>query len=195
MPRASAAAAAATAREVLAAARDLFASRGFAQVSLDDVAQSAGVTRGAVYHHYGSKKGLFRAVVTQLQSDVGDAVLAAAENAGDDPVARLQAGSHAFLEASTDASVARVLLIEAPAVIGWKEWRELDAQHSEAHLREALIEAGEPEWIAEPLAVQLSGAMNEAALWLAQRPGDDDASRSAHQVLDRLLAAVPEKSE
>ncbi|ROR72964.1 TetR/AcrR family transcriptional regulator [Bogoriella caseilytica] len=190
MPRASAAAAAATAREVLAAARDLFASRGFAQVSLDDVAQSAGVTRGAVYHHFGSKQGLFRAVVAQLQAEVAAAVLAAAECAGDDPVAQLRAGSHAFLEATTHPSVARILLIDAPAVIGWQEWRELDAQHSGAHLREILVQAGEAQVSAEPLAVQLSGAMNEAALWLAQRPGDSAASQSAHGVLDRLLAAV-----
>lgn len=94
---------------------DLFAERGFAEVSLDDVAAAAGVTRGAVYHHYRSKSGLFGAVAAQLQAGVAEAVVAAAEEAGDLPGEQLRAGCHAFLDAITAGPAARILLIDAPA--------------------------------------------------------------------------------
>ncbi|MBV2367204.1 TetR family transcriptional regulator [Streptomonospora nanhaiensis] len=190
MPRASASAAAQTARQVLASATDLFAAQGFAAVSLDDVARAAGVTRGAVYHHYANKTGLFRAVAAHLQADVAAAVVRAAERAEPDPRARLRAGSHAFLDAITAAPAVRVLLVDAPAVIGWAQWRALDAEHSAAHLRDALAEAGVDGSLLDALTAQLSGAMNEAALWLAERADDAAARESAHRALDRLLEAV-----
>lgn len=190
MPRASAAAAAHTARQVLDSATDLFALRGFAAVSLDDVAQAAEVTRGAVYHHYRNKQGLFLAVAARLQSQVADAVVAAADGAGKDAREQLRAGSHAFLDAITAGPALRVLLVDAPAVVGWAEWRRLDEANSGAHLREALHEAGIADDLLDALTAQLSGAMNEAALWIAQQPDRAAASEQAHAALDRLLAAA-----
>lgn len=200
MPRATAAAAAETARVVRAAATDLFGARGFADVSLDDVAAAAGVTRGAVYHHYRNKLGLFRAVAAGLQESVAEAVVAAAETAGTErsaaggargsAFAELRAGSHAFLDAITVPPAARVLLVDAPAVIGWAEWRELDAANSARHLREALASADTPDELLDAMTAQLSGAMNEAALQLAARPSDASARTAAHRALDRLLEAA-----
>lgn len=190
MARASAAAAARTAQQVLDAARDLFASRGYAAVLLDDVAQGAGVTRGAVYHHYGSKAGLFGAVVTGLQSDIAQAVVEAADDAGADPADQLRAGSHAFLDAITTGAAVRVLLVDAPAVIGWEAWRRLDAENSAAHLRDALQNVGVDDEHLDATTVQLSGAMNEAALWVAQHHDATRAREQAHVVLDRLLASL-----
>lgn len=189
MPRASAADAAQTAQRVLESGTDLFASRGFAEVSLDEVAHAAGVTRGAVYHHYGNKTGLFSAVVARLQAEVADAVVVAAEGAGSDPGAQLRAGSHAFLDAITSGPAVHVLLIDAPSVLGWQEWRRLDAENSAAHLREALQHADVPEGLLDATTAQLSGAMNEAALWIAQHQKSDGARAQAHSALDRLLAA------
>ncbi|WP_150461153.1 TetR family transcriptional regulator [Nesterenkonia ebinurensis] len=190
MPRASAAAAAQTALQVLDSATDLFASRGFAEVSLDDVAQASGVTRGAVYHHYRNKTGLFRAVADRLQTYVAEVVIEAAEEAGTDPTDQLKAGSHAFLDAITAAPVVRILLIDAPSVIGWQEWRRLDAENSAAHLREALREVGVSEELLDAMTAQLSGAMNEAALWTAQHENSPAAREQSHAALDRLLATV-----
>ncbi|MBE1877603.1 TetR family transcriptional regulator [Myceligenerans pegani] len=189
MPRASAAAAARTAQQVLDVASGLFASRGFSEVSLDDVARAAGVTRGAVYHHYGNKPGLFRAVAARLQARVADAVVEAAERAGADPRAQLSAGSHAFLDAVTSGPAVRVLLVDAPAVLGWQEWRRLDAENSGMHLQDVLREIGVGDDLLGAMSAQLSGAMNEAALWIAERD-DAEARRSAHSALERLLAAV-----
>lgn len=190
MPRASAAAAAHTARQVLDSATDLFAARGFAAVSLDDVAQAAEVTRGAVYHHYRNKQGLFLAVAARLQAQVADAVVAAADGAGKDAREQLGAGSHAFLDAITAGPALRVLLVDAPAVVGWAEWRRLDEANSAAHLREALRAAGIAADLLDALTAQLSGAMNEAALWITQQEDRAAASTRAHAALDRLLAAA-----
>ncbi|UFU05651.1 TetR/AcrR family transcriptional regulator [Ruania halotolerans] len=190
MPRATATAAAQTAQHVLDSATTLFAAKGFADVSLDDVALDAGVTRGAIYHHYRNKTGLFRAVASRLQTNVADAVVAAAESAGADPAAQLRAGSHAFLDAITAAPAVRVLLVDAPAVVGWEEWRHLDAENSGAHLREALSAAGVAEEILDAMTAQLSGAMNEAALWIALQPQNVSAREQAHTVLDQFLVAV-----
>lgn len=190
MARASAEDAARTARAVLTAASEAFAASGFAAVTLEDVAAAAGVTRGAVYHHYRNKTGLFLAVVEELQGEVAANVVAAAEAAGPDAMARLRAGSHGFLTAITAARAVRILLLDGPAVLGWQRWRSMDAEHSGAHLREALEDVGVPADLLEAMVAQLSGAMNEAALWLAQRPTDPGAQAAAHRVLDQLLDAV-----
>src|SRR5690625_3298330 len=168
MARATAAEAAQTAQTVLEIATQVFASRGFAETSLLDVAHRAGVTRGAIYHHYQNKTGLFHAVVAKLQEQIAADVVEAAEAAGSSPEIQLRAGSHAFLDAITAPAVVRILLIEAPAVVGWDEWRQLDAHSSAAHLREVLQQVGVENALLDAVTAQLSGAMNEAALWIAQ---------------------------
>lgn len=190
MPRASAADAAETARRVLDVARERFSAEGFAAASVDDIARRAGVTRGAVYHHYDGKPALFRAVAAQLQSEIAARVVAAAEQETD-AAAQLRAGSHAFLDAITDDRAARVLLVDAPAVLGWAQWRELDAAASGRELREAVEALGTvPPDLVDAVSQQLSGAMNEAALRLADRPDDVAARDCAHRALDLLLDAV-----
>jgi len=190
MPRATAADAAKTAQDVLDRAAELFAARGFAGVSLDDVGEAAGVTRGAVYHHYASKAGLFAAVVAMLQERVAQAVVAAADSSGADPASRLRAGSHAFLDAVTAAPAVRILLVDAPAVIGWEQWRRVDAEHSGAHLRDALRAVGVEDELLDAMAAQLSGAMNEAALQISQHRHPRQERERAGVVLDLLLAAA-----
>ncbi len=190
MPRATAAAAAQTAQQILESATELFGSQGYPRVSLDDVAAAAGVTRGAVYHHYRNKSGLFTAVVSRLQSTVAEAVVAAAESVGPDPAEQLRAGSHAFLNAVTTGPALQVLLADAPAVVGWEDWRRLDEENSAVHLREALQDVGVDEQVLEAMTAQLSGAMNEAALWVARQSDAGAAREQAHAALDRLLTAV-----
>lgn len=188
MPRASAADAAATAARIRAEAASRFSLSGYTATSVDDVAEAAGVTRGAVYHHYDSKPGLFAAVVARMQQEVADAVVQAA---GDDTgVDGLRRGSHAFLDAITADGRARVLLRDAPAVLTWVAWRQTDAQTSAAHLREALSGAGVAADVLDATTALLSGAMNEAALWLSERADDTAARTAAHRGLDRLLDAV-----
>lgn len=194
MPRASAADAAATAARVLDAAERRFVERGFDAASVDEIANDARVTRGAVYHHYASKPGLFLTVVQRKQQQVADAVVAAAD-AARSPADSLRLGSHAFLNAITARGAARVLLIDAPRALGWDAWRRADAEASGAHLREALLAAGVAESDVDATTALLSGAMNEAALWLSERPRDAAARESVHRTLDALLDAVIARAE
>jgi AcrR family transcriptional regulator len=178
---------------LLDVSRRLFATRGYAAVGLAEIVGTAGVTKGALYHHFeGGKTDLFRAVLAQVQAEVARTVVAAAA-AEDDPWDRLTAGCRAFLTASTDPAVRRIMLVDGPAVLGWSEWRAMDEAESTSHLADALaalVDAGiivrQP---VAPLTRLLSGAMNEAALWLAETggPGDLDDVLAA---LSRMLRAL-----
>ncbi|SEF62397.1 DNA-binding transcriptional regulator, AcrR family [Nonomuraea solani] len=181
-----------TRRTLLAEGRRLFATRGYAAVGLAEIVRESQVTKGALYHHFEGKSALFRAVLEQVQQEVAARVVAAAEAAGD-PWDRLKAGCAAFVEASADPEVQRVMLIDGPAVLGWAEWRAIDEAASAAHLSEALTELVNdgtiPPQPVAPLTRLLSGAMNEAALWLAQSTGPTDLPDTL-AALSRLLEAV-----
>lgn len=183
----------ATTENLIAQARRLFTTTGYAGTSLDAVAQAAGVTKGALYHHFGSKAGLFRAVLTEVQREVADGVAAAAE-AEPKPWNQLLAGCEAFLAASSDPDAQRIMLVDGPSVLGWHEWRAIDEASSARHLNEALellIAKGDlPDQPAEPLAHLLSGAMNETALWLAQSDNRDTDLARAMTALTRMLEGL-----
>lgn len=173
-----------TTERMLTVARTAFTRDGYANAGIEDIVRAANVTRGALYHHFGSKEGLFRAVVEAVQAEIGQRVEAAAaqtEGLWD----QLLAGCEAFLRASSDAEIRRILLIDAPAVIGWESWRQMDAEHSMRSLYDVLHELQMADEIVPlPLTALthlVSGAMNEVALWIA---GSDDANA----LEDALLA-------
>lgn len=172
---------------LLAAARRSFAERGYAHTSLAEVVAAAGVTKGALYHHFGGKDDLFAAVLAEVHGEVADRVAAAA--AGADPWTQLIAGCRTFLAASTEAHVGQIMLVDAPAVLGWDAWRELDAATSMQHLQDVLVDLMRAGVIADrpvlPLVHLLSGAMNEAALWLA---GSTDRDRDLADVMAALTS-------
>ncbi|MFI0420273.1 TetR/AcrR family transcriptional regulator [Spongiactinospora sp. 9N601] len=163
-----------TVRTLVTEARRLFAGRGYGAVGLAEIVAAAGVTKGALYHHFDGKAGLFRAVLEQVQQEVAARVAAAAER-HDDPWEQLTAGCRAFLAAGSDPEVQQIMLVDGPAVLGWSEWRAMDEAASARHLAEVLQALIDDGTIAfqrvEPLTHLLSGAMNEAVLWLA-RPGE-----------------------
>ncbi|MDG4863933.1 TetR/AcrR family transcriptional regulator [Streptomyces sp. T-3] len=183
-----------TRQALLREGRRLFSQSGYGAVGLAEIVRAAGVTKGALYHHFTGKAELFRAVLEELQQEVGRRVAAAAD-AEDDPWAQLAAGCQEFLTAATDPDIQRVMLVDGPAVLGWSEWRAMDEAASARHLADAvssLMDAGiitrQP---VAPLVHLLSGAMNEAALWLASStdPEDLDHTRAAlAQLLEALRA-------
>ncbi|MGP3916898.1 TetR/AcrR family transcriptional regulator [Nonomuraea sp. 10N515B] len=181
-----------TRQALLRESRRLFAARGYGAVSLSEIVAEAGVTKGALYHLFDSKAALFRAVLEQVQQEVAQTVAQTAD-VHDDLWARLTAGCQAFLSASTAPGIQRIMLIDGPAVLGWNEWRAMDEAASARHLADVLtvlIEQGTiaPQPVA-PLTHLLSGAMNEAALWLAE--SDDPADLPATQAaLAQLLDAL-----
>ncbi|PRY00617.1 TetR/AcrR family transcriptional regulator [Allonocardiopsis opalescens] len=182
-----------TRRALIAEGRRRFAAAGYAAVGTVEVSAGAGVTKGALYHHFGSKLGLFRAVVEQVQHEVGERVAAAAE-AESDPFEQLAAGCRAFLAAARDPEVQQVMLLDGPAVLGWNEWRRMDEESSARHLSESLADLVEQGAIAprpvEPLARLLSGAMNEGALWLARSEQPERDLAAAWEVLRGLLESL-----
>jgi AcrR family transcriptional regulator len=178
----------------MGAARRLFTEQGYAGTNREEIAAAAGVTRGALYHHFASKEALFRAVVEELEEEMTTEVATVAMR-GTDAAAELRLGCLAFLDACLDPSVRRIVLLEAPAVLGWDQWREIDERYGLALLTQgvqAVMDAGlvEP-GPTSPLAHMLLGALNEAALLVAtaKRPKATRAEvgRTVEQVLDRLL--------
>jgi AcrR family transcriptional regulator len=184
---------AATRAALVAAARPLFAQRGFAAVSTPELAAAAGVTRGALYHQFKDKHGLFLAVVHAVEADVtrrlGEQVAASGAT---DPASALHAAVDAWLDACEDPEVRQVLLLDAPVVLGWEGFRDVALEHglglTEA-LLQAAIDAGQlPPQPVRPLAHVLIGALDEAALYV--EGGGDRAETAAvlHRLLDGLLA-------
>jgi AcrR family transcriptional regulator len=185
----------ATRAALIAAARPLFAERGFAGVGTEEIVRAAGVTRGALYHQFADKRELFAAVFEQVESEVTmrTARAAVASDAGD-PLAVLRVGAVAWLDACSEPEVQRIVLLDGPAVLGWDAWRQIGMRYGlglvENELREA-IEAG----VLEPqptgaLAHVLMGAIDEAALYVATAEDQAAARAEAGAVLDRLLAML-----
>jgi AcrR family transcriptional regulator len=113
---------------LLVAGRRLFAERGYAHVSADELVAAAGLTRGALHHHYKDKQGLFLAVFEQIERELS-AEIAAKMAAVDDVPTRLAVGLASFLDVCERAEVVRIGLLDAPTVLGWETWRAIEAEH------------------------------------------------------------------
>lgn len=187
---------AATRAALIDAARALFAERGYAAVSTPDLAAAAAVTRGALYHHFADKRGLFLAVVHAVEADVTARLARRVGAAGaDDPAAALHEAVDGWLEACREPEVRRVLLVDAPSVLGWETLRDVALDHGlglTEMLLQAAVDAGQlaPQPL-RPLAHVLIGALEEAALYV-EGGGDRPATAGAlHRLLDGLLAPGP----
>jgi AcrR family transcriptional regulator len=192
-PKTKAAQRIATMQTLLHLGRDLFAQHGYTAVSMEELVQQAGVTRGALYHHFGSKEGLFRAVVELLQAEVAQRILSASQ-AQPEAWGQLLAGCRAFLEASLDPAIQRIVLVDAPAVLGWEAWRQMDEAQGGQLLYEVLNRLA-AEGRIKPLPLTalhhlLSGAMNEAALWIAQADDPQQALHESTIALEGLLGPL-----
>jgi AcrR family transcriptional regulator len=174
-------------------ARRLFATRGYAGASTEAIVASAGVTKGALYHHFGDKEGLFRAVVEDLEQEVAEAVATA--TAGEpDPWRCLQRACEAYLDTSLRADIQRILVLDAPSVLGWHEWCEVDKRYGIAMfdktLRDTmsagLIEDQAPETVAQVLL----GALNVAARVAGSAPDGRSARDEVWGTIARLLSGL-----
>lgn len=177
----------------MTAARRLFADRGYADVLAEDIVAAAGLTRGALRHHFGDKRALFRAVLEQLESEIADQLAAAAAGESD-PWAALRRGVVAFLDICEEPEVVQIALTDAPAVLGWAEWRALEADYG-LGLVTAAIEAvaaagGVDQRQVDALAHLVLAATIEAALVVARSPDRAEARAAAEQALLALLAGL-----
>jgi AcrR family transcriptional regulator len=190
-PRTQANRLAATRAALLKAARTIFAEQGYAAAATEEIVRRAKVTRGALYHHFEDKRALFDAVASDVAREIAEKIDAMTPI--DDPLKALIVGTGAFLDACLDPAVRRIYLIDAPAVLGWHRWREIDAPHGVRSLREGvtamLAQRSDDALAIEPTTFLLAGAFNEAALWIAEAK-DEKAARRA---MDRSLAALIER--
>lgn len=186
----------ATRTALIAAARRLFGERGYAEVGTEEIVRAAGVTRGALYHHFGGKQDLLEAVYEGIEAEmtqqVAKVVLGSQMTS---PMAAMRAGIEVFLEACAEQEVQRIVLHDAPAVLGWERWREIAAANGLGLIEASLvaaIDAGE----IRPLPVRamahlLLGALDEAAMLIA-RSEDPEERAEVTAVLLALLESFAE---
>ena len=175
-----------TSKKILAIARKHFSLKGYAETSLEEIVDELGVTRGALYHHFGNKKTLFTAVLAQIQSELGSYVEKNALEAHDS-WEQLVEGCVAFVRFATLTENRRILLLDGPNVVEWKEWRRQDEANSFFHLREQLdILSKEGRLISIDLdmaAHMISGALNELSLFLAEKEDEAEVRGAVRSLL------------
>jgi AcrR family transcriptional regulator len=182
---------AATRGALLDAARSLFAEKGYHGTAAEEIVRRAGLTRGALYHHFEDKKDLFRVVVDEMEGEI-DEEIEAAESAESSLPEAVMAGYRAFVDAVLDPEMRRTFFLDGPSVLGW-EWREIDARHAVAKIEEgleALITEGfvEPQPVG-PLARLINGALLEAAFFVAVSEDPKTARDEAWGAMERLVGA------
>lgn len=181
----------ATTAALIEAARGLFAQRGYAAVGTEEIVKRAGVTRGALYHHFPrGKEELFKAVLVQVSAETLRRVLTEAGRT-DDPWEELVLGAEAFLDACASPEVQRVMLIDGPAVLGWDVWRAVDSDYGFGILERAVQNAMDAGRLlpgsATAVAHVLSGALDEAAMVVARADDPAAAREEMSQTIRRLL--------
>jgi AcrR family transcriptional regulator len=183
----------ATREALIDAAIELFTQKGYAGVGTEEIVARANVTRGALYHHFADKRDLFRAVVEKVEGDLV-AGIAAKMEAQEDPWELMTAGMRAFLDASQEPAVKQINLTDAPAVLGWEEWREIDNRHGLGLTRAALqgaVDAGALRPIAvEPMAHLLVAALSESAFLIAHSNQPRKARAEVEAALVQLVEGL-----
>jgi AcrR family transcriptional regulator len=179
-----------TRSRLLGAARELFTEHGYAHTTTEQLVQRAGVTRGALYHHFESKLAIFDALLIELEQEFIATVRRIASP--DAPAwTNLVTGCHAFLDSCLRPDVQRLALIDGPAVLGPTRWREIEDQYALvpvlAGLTGSMREGTVPSRPPEPLARMLLAAINEAGLIIAQSPRPREAREEAGDAFDALL--------
>jgi AcrR family transcriptional regulator len=184
-----------TRARLMATAKELFAERGFDNTSVELVLERAGVSKGSLYHHFDSKDALFEAVLDETEGEVAAALVKAAGTSRD-PIEALRASCKAWLRLARDPVVRQIVLLDAPAVMGWDKWREIDDRHAFGILKVAVAETPackEAGLSAEVLAHVLLASIVEMAMLIARSRTPRKALASADDALDRLLSRLLER--
>jgi AcrR family transcriptional regulator len=184
---------AATRAALMRVARKLFSERGFTETATEEVVRRARVTRGALYHHFRDKQDLFKAVLLEEQMKLAASIKAVTATQAD-PWRSLIAGCHAFLDACLDPVVQQILVIDAPAVLGWEGCREAEAMYYlegvKAMIQGAIDQRIIPPQPVDALARLILGAINEGAMLIANAEDEQAARRDVSEVVDRLLSGI-----
>lgn len=185
----------ATRAALVQAARELFAKRGFADVSAEEIVQRARVTRGALYHHFKDKKDLFSAVCDELGVEMRQRVEdAALPHFATDPFHGIKVGIDAFLDACVEGEFQRLVIVDAPAVGGYDEWRAHAEMHELGLIKMALQMAMDADAIAKQpvdvLASMVFAVLNEGAMLIGRADDRKKARREVGKAVHRLLEGL-----
>jgi AcrR family transcriptional regulator len=163
-------------------------------VGTEEIVRAAGVTRGALYHQFRDKADLFAAVAEEVEAEIADRIAAGAAGAVADPLAGLRVGGRLFLDACAEPEVERIILLDAPAVLGWEAWRDLAGRYGLGLIQFALQSAMDAGAIVQqpvvPLAHVLIGALDECALHIAQAEDPAAARDQCAAIFDRILRSI-----
>jgi AcrR family transcriptional regulator len=186
---------AATKDALVRAARPLFARDGYGAVSTEAIVRAAGVSRGAMYHQFKDKTALFEAVFEAVEQDVTTRLAATVADASEtDPIALMELGAHAWLDVCAEPEVQRIVLLDAPAVLGWERWRELGMKYGvglvEAMIAHAISVGRIPDQPVKPLAHVFIGALDEAAMYVVRAEDPAVARDHMRAVVSRFVRAL-----
>lgn len=179
-----------TSAHLVAIARQIFSTRGYSETSMEEVVREAGVTRGALYHHFDGKKGLFLAAFEDAQTDIANWIAQGAKGKRS-TWEKLISCTYAFFEACRDPELQQIVLIDAPAVLGWDVWRRVDEEKTHDILSSLLKELVD-DGVIKPLPIEalthlIAGAANEAVLWIA---GSEDPKRALDEAWSTMTALL-----
>lgn len=183
----------ATRAALIEVARALFAEKGYAGTPTEEIVQRAGVTRGALYHHFRDKEDLFEATYEQVEQEVTQRIMPVSSSAGD-VWQGLHDGAQAFLDECLKPDVQQIVLLDAPSVLGWQRWKEIEAKYGLGLVRAALAGAMDAGLIekqpVDPLAHMLLGALTEAAMMVGRAEDVSAARKEVGESVARILDAL-----
>ncbi|MET9025701.1 TetR/AcrR family transcriptional regulator [Nocardia sp. NPDC004168] len=182
-----------TRQALLETAGRLFAEREYADLSAEELVRATGLTRGALYHHFDGKKGLFEAIVDDLETRAAQRIRIAIDSASD-PFDRVDRGVREFLDVCAEPDYRHIVLLQGPIGLGWQRWRELDQRHLGGLVVEAVQNLLDAALIrpypAALLASAFYGALTELSLTIAETDDRQRAHEQAASLVHDLLAGL-----
>lgn len=175
---------------------ELFAERGYEGTSIGAILDGAGIARGALYHHFATKAELFDAVFDRVVERVANAASVAAMAAADDPVSQMRAACATWLDSALDPAVQRIVLLDAPVVLGWDRCHEVDERHTLGKLKATLRRIAKTGRLPEDgdhiemLAHMVLAAVDKTAVLIARAQDKQSARRTGQAALETLLARL-----
>jgi AcrR family transcriptional regulator len=183
----------ATRGQLIEVATGLFADHGYEGTSIEAVLTAAGVSRGALYHHFAGKEALFTAVLEALSERI-TAQLTEIISGCTDPVDAVRTSALAWIDLAGDPVIQRIMLVDAPSVLGWEQWRAMDEGRTVGAMRamlQAVSDTGRlPEKLVEPFADMILAALDEAAMVVARAPDSRVAVAEGRQAVEEFLARL-----
>ena len=183
----------ATRGQLIEVATGLFAEHGYEGTSIEAVLAAAGVSRGALYHHFAGKEALFTAVLEAVNERVAAQVTEIVSGCTD-PVDALRTGAMGWIDLAGDPVIQRIMLVDAPSVLGWEQWRAMDEGRTVGAMRtmlQAVSDSGRlPQELVEPFSHMILAALDEAAMVVARAPDTRAAVAEERQAVEEFLARL-----